>query len=134
MRLKRVERGFIAYQRVCRVATVSRDGRPHNVPVCPILDGDRLCFASAADGVKVLNVRGTGQIALVFDEYTEVWSGLKGILIWGTARIIEAGSTFRRIRRLLYQRYPQYETEAPLEERASVIIEVTPTRTFSWGL
>jgi nitroimidazol reductase NimA-like FMN-containing flavoprotein (pyridoxamine 5'-phosphate oxidase superfamily) len=134
MRLKKVEREFVAYQRVCRVATVSRNGRPHNVPVCPMPDGDRIYFASAADGVKVLNVRGTGHVALVFDEYTEVWSGLKGILIWGTARIVDAGPTFRRLRKLLYQRYPQYETHAPLEERESVIIEVTPARTFSWGL
>jgi nitroimidazol reductase NimA-like FMN-containing flavoprotein (pyridoxamine 5'-phosphate oxidase superfamily) len=134
MRLKKVEREFVAYQRVCRVATVSRDGRPHNVPVCPILEGDRIYFASAADGVKVKNVRATSHVALVFDEYTEAWPGLKGILIWGTARVIEAGPMFRRIRKLLYQRYPQYESQAPLEERQSVIIEVAPARTFSWGL
>ncbi|MFI5339426.1 MAG: pyridoxamine 5'-phosphate oxidase family protein [Candidatus Methylomirabilales bacterium] len=134
MRLKKVEREFVAYQRVCRVATVSRDGRPHNVPVCPILEGDRIYFASAADGVKVQNVRGTGQVALAYDEYTEAWPGLKGILIWGTGRVVEAGPSFRRVRKLLYRRFPQYESHAPLEEKQSVIIEVTPTRTFSWGL
>ena len=134
MRLKKVEREFVTYQRVCRVATVSRNGRPHNVPVCPILDGDRIYFASAADGVKVQNVQATGQVALAYDEYTEAWSGLKGILIWGTARVVEAGPNFRRVRKLLYQRYPQYETHAALEEKASVIVEVTPTKTFRWGL
>ena len=134
MRLKKVEREFIAYQRVCRVATVSRDGRPHNVPVCPILEGDRIYFASAADGVKVQNVRATGQVALAYDEYTEAWPGLKGILIWGTGRVVEAGLSFRRVRKLLYRRFPQYESHAPLEEKQSVIIEVTPTRTFGWGL
>lgn len=134
MRLKKAEREFVAYQRICRVATVGRKGRPHNVPVCPILEGDRIYFASAADGVKVQNIRATGQVALAYDEYTEAWPGLRGILIQGTGRIIEAGPTFRRIRKLLYQRYPQYEAQAPLEERESVIIEVTPTRTFNWGL
>ena len=134
MRLKKVEREFVAYQRVCRVATVGRNGRPHNVPVCPILEGDRIYFASAADGVKVQNVRATGQMALTYDEYTEAWPGLKGVLIWGTGRVIEAGPTFRRVRKLLYRRFPQYETHAPLVERQSVIIEVAPTRTFSWGL
>jgi len=134
MRLKKVEREFVAFQRVGRVATVGRNGRPHNVPVCPILEGDRIYFASAADGVKVENVRATGQVALTYDEYTEAWSGLKGILIWGTVRVNEAGPTFRRIRKLLYRRFPQYESHAPLEEKESVIIEVTPTRTFSWGL
>ncbi len=134
MRLKKAEREFVAYQRVCRVATVSRDGRPHNVPVCPILEGDRIYFASAADGVKVQNVRATGQVALAYDEYTEAWPGLKGILIWGTGRVVEAGPSFRRVRKLLYRRFPQYESHAPLEEKQSVIIEVTPTRTFGWGL
>jgi nitroimidazol reductase NimA-like FMN-containing flavoprotein (pyridoxamine 5'-phosphate oxidase superfamily) len=134
MRLKKVEREFVAYQRVCRVATVSRTGRPHNVPVCPILEGDRIYFASAADGVKVRNIQATGQVALAFDEYTEAWSGLKGILIRGTGRVIEAGPRFRRVRKLLYRRFPQYETQAALEERESVVIEVTPTRSFSWGL
>ena len=134
MRLKRVEREFIAFQRVCRVATVSRKGTPHNVPVCPILDGDRMNLASAADGVKVRNIQATGKVALAFDEYTEAWSGLKGVLVWGKARIIEAGPAFRRIRKLLYQRYPQYEGYAALAERESVIVEVTPTRTFHWGL
>jgi nitroimidazol reductase NimA-like FMN-containing flavoprotein (pyridoxamine 5'-phosphate oxidase superfamily) len=134
MRLKKVEREFIMYQRVCRVATVSRDGQPHNVPVCPILEGERIYFASAANGVKVRNVRATGQMALTYDEYTEAWPGLKGVLVWGAGRVIEAGPTFRRIRKRLYQRFPQYETQAALEERQSVVIEVVPTRTFSWGV
>jgi hypothetical protein len=134
MRLKKAEREFIAPQRVCRVATVGRRGVPHNVPVCPIMDGDRIYFASAAGGTKVRNVRATGHVALAFDEYTEVWSGLKGILVWGRGRVIEGGPAFRRIRRLLYLRYPQYEGHAALEEGDSVIIEVALTRKFSWGL
>jgi hypothetical protein len=134
MRLKKAEREFVGLQRVCRAATVGRDGVPHNVPVCSLLERDRIYFASAKDGTKVRNIRATGRAALAFDEYTEVWSGLKGILIWGTGRVIEGGPLFRRIRRLLYQRYPQYEGYAALEEGESVIVEVTPTRKFSWGL
>jgi nitroimidazol reductase NimA-like FMN-containing flavoprotein (pyridoxamine 5'-phosphate oxidase superfamily) len=134
MRLKKVEREFIAFQRVCRVATVGRNGRPHNVPVCPILEGDRIYFASAADGVKVRNARATGRVALAYDEYTETWSGLKGVLVWGAVRVIESGPAFRRVRKLLYRRFPQYESQASLQEKESVIVEVTPTRAFSWGL
>ncbi len=134
MRLKKSEREFIAYQRVCRVATVGQNGQPHNVPVCPVVDQDRVYFGSAADGVKVRNVRTTGQAAVTFDEYTEAWGGLKGVLIRGSARIIDGGPAFRRIRKLLYQRFPQYESQASLEEKESVILEVTPIRVFSWGL
>ncbi len=134
MRLKKVERAFIEYQRVCRVATVSKAGDPHNVPVCPILEGDRIYFASEAGAVKVRNIRQTAQVALTFDEYSETWSGLKGILLCGTGRIFEAGPVFRRIRKLLYQRFAQYERFAALEEHEAVVVEVTPARTFSWGL
>lgn len=134
MRLKKGEWEFIGLQRVCRVATVNREGVPHNVPVCLVLDGGRIYFASAADGTKVRNIQATGHVAMAFDEYTEVWSGLKGILVWGTGRVIETGPTFRQVRKLLYRRYPQYEGYAALEEEASVIVEVTPTRKFSWGL
>jgi nitroimidazol reductase NimA-like FMN-containing flavoprotein (pyridoxamine 5'-phosphate oxidase superfamily) len=134
MRLKKAERAFVEYQRVCRVATVSKDGAPHNVPVCPILEGDRIYFASEAGAAKVRNIRQTGRVALTFDEYTEAWSGLKGILFCGTARIIEAGPVFRRIRKLLYRRFAQYEQFAALEEHDSVLVEVRPARSFSWGL
>jgi hypothetical protein len=82
----------------------------------------------------VRNIRQTGRVALTFDEYSEAWSGLKGVLLSGAGRIIEAGPVFRRIRKLLYQRFPQYEEFAALEEHASVLVEVTPARTFSWGL
>jgi hypothetical protein len=134
MRLKKAERAFVEYQRVCRVATVSKAGAPYNVPVCPILEGDRIYFASEAGAVKVRNIRETGRVALTFDEYSEAWSGLKGILIRGAGRIIEAGPLFRRIRKLLYQRFAQYERFATLEEHDAVVVEVAPARTFSWGL
>ena len=68
MRLKKGEREFLAFQRVCRLATVSRKGVPHNVPVCLILEGDRIYFASEATAVKVRNIRATGHVALAFDE------------------------------------------------------------------
>jgi hypothetical protein len=48
--------------------------------------------------------------------------------------LIERGPRFRKVRALLYTKYPQYSTEAALDESDSVIIEVTPTHVFAWGL
>lgn len=39
-----------------------------------------------------------------------------------------------RVRALLYKKYPQYPTEAALDEKDSTIVEVTPTHVFSWGV
>ncbi len=50
------------------------------------------------------------------------------------ARKVRKGPRFRKIRRLLYAKYPQYPDEAALEESEVVIVEVTPAHVFSWGL
>jgi hypothetical protein len=46
--------------------------------------------------------------------------------------VIERGPRFRRLRRRLYAKYPQYSREAALGDSDSVIVELTPTHVFSW--
>ena len=46
---------------------------------------------------------------------------------------IERGSRFKKVRRLLYEKYPQYPEEVALDE-GDVIVELTPRHVFSWGL
>jgi hypothetical protein len=38
------------------------------------------------------------------------------------------------VRRLLYKKYPQYPREAAISESDSVVVEVTPTNVFTWGM
>lgn len=125
---------LLRWERVCRVATAGPGGMPHVVPVCHVVTDGKIYFASGPGGRKVLNLRANPRIALTVDLYTEQWSGLKGVMVQGRPRLIERGPAFRRIRRLLYAKYPQYPGEAALEESDSVIVEVTPARVFTWGL
>ncbi|OGK79469.1 MAG: hypothetical protein A2X52_10655 [Candidatus Rokubacteria bacterium GWC2_70_16] len=125
---------LLRWERVCRVATAGPGGMPHVVPVCHVVTDGKIYFASGRDGRKVLNLRANARIALTVDLYTEQWSGLKGVMVQGKPRLIERGPAFRRIRRLLYAKYPQYPDEAALEESDSVVVEVTPARVFTWGL
>jgi hypothetical protein len=37
------------------------------------------------------------------------------------------------VRERLYRKYPQYPREAAISPSDSVVVEVTPTRVFSWG-
>ncbi len=53
-------------------------------------------------------------------------------MIQGTAAVIDGGPRFRKIRRLLYEKYPQYPQETGLG-RGDVVVEVTPKHVFSWG-
>src|SRR5258707_1022118 len=57
----------------------------------------------------------------------------KSVMIQGDAALIEDGSRFKKVRRLLYEKYPQYPEEAALGD-GDVIVELTPRHVFSWGL
>ena len=124
---------FVAWERVCRVATAGAGGVPHLVPVCHVVAGGKVYFASGDDGRKVKNLRENPRVTLTVDLYSDHWGTLKGVMIQGRAKLIEGGPRFRRVRDLLYRKYPQYPREAAISPSDSVAIEVTPTRVFSWG-
>jgi nitroimidazol reductase NimA-like FMN-containing flavoprotein (pyridoxamine 5'-phosphate oxidase superfamily) len=134
VRLPKAVAKLIRWERVCRIATVGGTGMPHLVPVCHVLDGGKIYFGSGTDGRKVLNLRANPELALTVDHYSEDWDALRGVMVQGTAALIERGPRFRRIRRLLYAKYPQYPLEATLGDDDSVMIELTPTHVFTWGL
>ncbi len=133
VRLARAIEHFIRWERVCRVATVGGRSLPHVVPVCHVLVDGKLYFGSGRDARKVLNLRERAQLAVAVDVYTDDWKLLRGVLLQGPARIVEPGGEFRRLRRALYLKYPQYPDEAAIDESDSVIVELTPTRLFTWG-
>lgn len=134
MRLSKRLRRFIERERVCRVATVSAEGTPHAVPVCHVVVDDAICFGSGKDARKVRNLRDNRQITVTVDLYAEDWPELKGVMVQGEATIIERGGRFRKIRSSLYRKYPQYESEAALDESDSIVVAVAPRHVFSWGL
>jgi PPOX class probable F420-dependent enzyme len=124
---------FVTWERVCRVATAGSAGVPHLVPVCHVLAGGKVYFASGDDARKVDNVRENPRVTLTVDVYSDHWAMLRGVMIQGHARLVERGSRFRRVRDLLYRKYPQYPRLEAITPSDSVIVEVRPTRVFSWG-
>lgn len=133
MKLTRKERDFVDSLRVARLATADASGQPHNVPICPLLDRDRIYVGSEASAKKVRNIEANPRVAIVFDDYTEAWSYLRGIMIQGVARVVKPPE-FRRLRKKIYAKYLMYESMAALGDDDSVILEITPRRKFSWGL
>ena len=134
MRLRKAVTRLFERERVCRVATAGAGGVPHLVPVCQVVAGGKIYFASGNDGRKVLNLAENPRVAVTVDLYSDDWAHLKGAMVQGRATVIARGPTFRRIRALLYRKYPQYPREAALDPSDSVVVEVTPTRVFTWGL
>jgi nitroimidazol reductase NimA-like FMN-containing flavoprotein (pyridoxamine 5'-phosphate oxidase superfamily) len=133
MRVRRAYLDFLGLQRVAHVATADARGIPHVVPVCPVVANGRLYFATGKTGRKVQNLRANPHIAVSADDYTEGWGALRGVTVSGMARLHARNATFRRIRRQLYAKYPQYRTEATLGDTDSVVVEVIPGHVYAWG-
>src|SRR2546422_5989660 len=85
MRMTSAIARLIERERVCRVATAGRRGMPHLVPVCQVVAGGKIYFASGNDGRKVLNLAENPRVAVTVDLYSEDWTHLRGVMVQGRA-------------------------------------------------
>src|SRR5437879_13578735 len=134
MRMTSAIARLIERERVCRVATAGRRGMPHLVPVCQVVAGGKIYFASGNDGRQVLNLAENPRVAVTVALYSEDWTHLRGVMVQGRARLIVGGTAFLHIPALLYRKYPQYARDAAPDPVDSMLIEVVPPRFVARGL
>lgn len=123
---------FLGRSPVIRVATVSRRNRPQVTPVCHVVSGGKVYWVSDPGAVKLANISHRSWVALVADVYKAGWRDMGGVMAQGRARLIRGGPQFRKVRGLLYRKFPVYRKNSPFEEGESIIVEVTPARLISW--
>ncbi len=124
---------FVSAARVAHLATTSPDGEPHVVPVCPVLDLDRILIASEADTAKVRNIRSDPRVSICVDAYSEDWDELRSVIVFGEAQVIEDGFEWERDRNLFYEKFPQYPDAAPIEQGTTVVLDVRIDRVVAIG-
>jgi len=128
------EAAFVSSARIGHLGTQRMGKWPHVVPVCHVLDLDRIVIASGYDR-KVDNIRDNASVTYCVDAYSEDWANeLAQVIMSGEAYLIESGPEFDRDRGLLYEKFPQYEVVAPIEEGSSVIIEFRVQQVHSTGV
>jgi nitroimidazol reductase NimA-like FMN-containing flavoprotein (pyridoxamine 5'-phosphate oxidase superfamily) len=133
-RLTPAEAAFVSDARVGHLSTQGIGRWPHVVPVCHVLDLDRIVIASA-DDAKVNDIRDNASVTYCVDRYSEDWDeGLAQVIMSGEAYLIVSGPEFDRDRALLYEKFPQYERVAPIEDGTNVIIEFRVQRVHSNGV
>lgn len=120
---------YLRAQQLVRVATITKDGKPHVTPVLAAFDKKTSAFYFAIDygAKKEQNLRHNPSIALVVDTYPPS----TGIMVQGKAAFIEHGAAFREAYKILkridyYKKNPFAEGEAP-------IIKVIPEKKVVWG-
>lgn len=125
----------LAEGRVGRLATIDAEGRPHLVPLCYVLDGERLYSAvdekpKRSKRLKRLqNIRGRPEVALLVDHYEEDWSRLWWVRVRGQGRVLERGPERARALELLAAKYEQYRAEPP--SGAVIAVDVEDVRGWS---
>jgi coenzyme F420-0:L-glutamate ligase / coenzyme F420-1:gamma-L-glutamate ligase len=129
---------FLDAQRAGRLATATRDGAPHAIPVCYACDSANVYIALDAKPKRVAperlrrvrNILENPRVALVIDRYSDDWSELAYLLIQGTATLVQPGQPKHTgAIALLRRRYVQYQS-MPIEQHP--VIAIRPTRVVGW--
>jgi PPOX class probable F420-dependent enzyme len=121
--------------RVGRLATADGDGRPHVVPFCFVLAGDRIVSVVDAKPKRtshlrrLANIRVQPRVSVLVDDYDEDWTRLWWVRADGTARIVENGPDRKEAVAVLTAKYPQYREQPP----EGPVVEVTVDRWVGWA-
>jgi len=143
------QRAFLVAARRAVLATTAADGRPRLVPICYIVDDDapdgrpRLYTPldekpkrvdDPRDLARVRDLLGAPSVTLLVDRWSEDWSRLGWVRLYGTGVVLEPQTPDREEHAAavtaLRTKYPQYATHA-LEIRP--MIRLTIDRAVSWG-
>jgi uncharacterized protein len=121
------EIAFLKSNEVCRLATASKAAKPHVTPVIYTVDETSFVIAVDYGTRKLKNVKENPSVSLVVDKFRPN----KAVMIEGTCKVYERGSEYRRLLKLLFDRFEFYRKNPWGGE--SPILRITPTKVVSWG-
>ncbi|HUI22772.1 MAG TPA: pyridoxamine 5'-phosphate oxidase family protein [Nitrososphaerales archaeon] len=121
------ELSFLKSHELCRLATASKDAKPHVVPVIYALDGDDIVIAIDYGTKKLENLRQNNRVALVVDDYRPNHA----VMVEGECSILEKGKEYLRLLQVLFDRFEVYRRH-PWGEGESPILKVRPTKAVMW--
>lgn len=79
---------YIDNQFFMRVATISVNGKLHNIPSNFIRFGEKIYFDADAASVKIKNIKRNGKVSLVWNSGKPFFDS-RGVILQGRARVIE---------------------------------------------
>ncbi len=137
MRLpEREARRRLGMARVAILATATRTGLPHVVPVTFAVDGDLIFTAvdqvkpkATADLRRLRNIRANPAVAVLAEHYDDDWSALWWARADGRASVTADPGAMAGPLRLLAERYPQYRASPP----AGPLIVIRADRWTGWA-
>lgn len=104
---------FLESGHTLQVATIGRDGSPHLAPMWYVIDEGKVVFRSFTKSQKIVNLRRDPRLTVLLERglaYTE----LRGVIIKGTATLIDDPARVLRLYGRLAAKYPMVG-DAPVE-------------------
>lgn len=125
------------------VASIDADGYPHLAPMWYVMRDGKITFRSFTKSQKIVNLRRDSKVSVLL-ESGESYDELKGVMIRGTATLIDDRATVLAIYGALASKYPMVAGQtvqldgAALEaafgryaEKNTVVV-VEPIKVASW--
>ena len=118
--------------RTAKLATVSRSGAPHVMPVWFVLDGEELVLTTAAGSIKGRNLRRDPRVAVVVDDDTPPFAFVH---IRGRASVSEDLDELLRYATEIGGRYMGADRAEEFGRRnassGELLVRITPERVIS---
>lgn len=121
------EEDYLKAANGCRLATASRDGMPHVVPVRFAWDGQLIYITTDYGTKKLRNLEKNPKAAILVDDV----SHRSGLLLQGEAEIIKGGPEFFAAQQVLVDRGAMRRVRQEGEE---AVIRIRPTKAVSWRI
>jgi nitroimidazol reductase NimA-like FMN-containing flavoprotein (pyridoxamine 5'-phosphate oxidase superfamily) len=119
---------YLNKSEICRLATASKDGQPHVVPVSHLYRSGFVYIAVDYGTKKLKNLRENPQAALVVDTFRPV----RAVMVQGTVKIIERGEEYRDVYKEFHSKF-EWVRRDPWKEGEAPFVKMTPTHKVSWG-
>ncbi len=129
--------------RVLQLATIGKDGAPHQVPMWFTLDDGKIVFRSFTKSQKIVNLMRDPRLSVLV-EAGNTYAQLQGVMTQGTARLITDPAYVLKVYGALAARYATIGNEPVQMDEQSIenafgrfaekntVVVVEPTRITSW--
>lgn len=134
---------FLESGHTLQVASIDADGYPHIAPMWYVVRDDKIVFRSFKKSQKIVNLRRNPKLSVLL-ETGETYDELKGVMIRGTASLIDDRATVLAVYGAIAAKYRMVGGEAielddaaleaafgPYAEKNTAVV-VQPVKTASW--
>jgi PPOX class probable F420-dependent enzyme len=126
---------FLAESKICRMATVDKNGMPHVIPMWYVILDGNIYIETTGTNKKVKNIEYNPKVSIVVDAGDFLYD-YRGVMMQGRMEFVKDEAFFKRFREALAQRYfgtdehPGYKVLTSIPNR--VLLKFIPEKVVSW--